>query len=142
MDWQLSRFASPVLDLFYNLLGFSTKSFRDNSYQNLMQHYHNALSDNVRKLGSDPEKLFTYADLESELKKCGKYAFVWGIRRVQISLADSKDFPDMDQYCENMGSDDNDVELIAKFDGERQIEYEQRVRDLVQDLIDYGYYWK
>lgn len=141
IDWQLSRFCSPALDLLYNIFATTVKSTRDKEYKNWLKHYHQTLSENIRQLGSDPNKLFTYADLESQLKKFGRFAFFWGPMFTQINLADSDNIPDLDELSEEMNKDDGDIEFITKFDDERQKEYETRIRELLTDLVDYGYYW-
>lgn len=127
----------------YNLFGATVKSLRDREYKNILRHYHNALQEHIRKLGSDPDKFFTFNDLENQLKKFGKFAFIWGPMFVQMMVADPTDIPDLDKLSEDLANQDSDVEnFVKQFDEERQIEYDTRMRDLLTDLVDYGYYWK
>lgn len=142
MDYQISRFASPALDLHYNLFGATTKALRDREYKNILKHYHNTLSESITKLGSDPDQLFTFEDLESQLKKFGKFAFIWGPMFVQMMLADPDDIPDLDQLSEDLVKQEGDINFVKNFNEDRQREYDTRMRDLLTDLVDYGYYWK
>lgn len=111
------------------------KEFRKNHYQSLMQHYHQALSDAIRRLGSDPDQLFPFDSFQSQLKKFGKYAFVQGLQMMQVVLTDPKDIPKMDDL------EEGSAELKGFIDSSN-VEYRQRINDLVEDLMDYGYYWK
>lgn len=142
VDWQLARFGSPVLDLHYNLFCVSDKKLRDKEYQNLMKHYHQSLSDIVRKLGSDPDKLFPFGEFQESLKKFGKFAFVMAPILTQIMLADPKDVPDLDEMSVAMSNEGEDVEFVRGFDEATQLHYNERISDLMSDLIEYGYYWK
>lgn len=140
VDWQISRFGSPALDLHYNLFSSTDKKLRDKEYQNLIKYYHQSLSDIVRKLGSDPNKVFPFDELQKSLKKAGKFAFVFSPILTQIMLADSKDIPDLDEMSAAMSTED--VEFVRGFDEKTQLYYNERMNDLMSDLIEYGYYWK
>lgn len=105
-----------------------------------MKHYHNSLSDIVRKLGSDPDKLFPFTEFQKSLKKFGKFAFLMGPVLTQIMLADPKDVPDLDEMSVAMSK--SDVEFVQGFDEETQLQYDERINDMMTDLIEYGYYWK
>lgn len=137
VDWQMSRFASPVLDFLYILSTSTDKQFRQKNYHNLVKHYHQSVSKSIKRLGSDPEKLFPIECLESHLKKFGKYAFLQGLCIIQMILADSNDIPDLDEMTENKDCKD----FIQGQKATTHSEYTSRIRDLLTDLIEYGYYW-
>lgn len=139
IDWQVARFGSPVLDLHYNLFGCTDRAFRQAEYQKLMQHYYESLSAQIRRLGSDPDALFTFDDFQCHLKKFGKFAFVMGPAMVPMMLADAKDIPNLDEMSEKM-SDEENVDLVKGFDNKTQIEYNKRINDLLEDLVDLGYW--
>lgn len=102
IDYQACKFASPVLDLFYNIFGSTESEFRQKEYQNLLQHYHKSLSKAIRRLGSDPELLFTYKDLENELLRFGKYPFLTGPMQIQMHVAKSQEIANLDEFCEGI----------------------------------------
>lgn len=120
-------------------LSCTDKPLRDREYTNLLKHYHNSLSNIVRKLGSDPEKLFTFEDLECQLKKFGKMAFVIGPLCLQLTLVNPKDVSNLDDV---INRSDEKVDFITGFDPETQIEYDKRINDLFTDLLAFDYYWK
>lgn len=111
---------------------------RDRSYTDLLQIYHAALSDTVRKLGSDPDKLFRYSDLMSELRANGSFALVMGVLLVAFVLAKPDDVRDMDEYTERLAKG----EEVSAFtnSGEDSEVYIKVVNDLIGDIIAYGYY--
>lgn len=44
IDWQIARYASPVLDIVHFLFNCTTKQMRDKHYDNLLKIYHETLS--------------------------------------------------------------------------------------------------
>lgn len=50
IDWQLSRYSSPTIDLLYYLFSCTTKEIRDAHYDEFLTIYHESLSTNIRKL--------------------------------------------------------------------------------------------
>lgn len=44
LDWQMSRYTSPVLDMIYYIFGCTTKDFRDLYYNDILNDYYNSLS--------------------------------------------------------------------------------------------------
>lgn len=105
-----------------------------------MKHYHRTLAETIKKLGSDPEKLFTYDDLEGQLKKFGHFAFIWGPMITQMMMADPSDIPDLDTLSQEIVDNKGDIEFIKAFEGDEKVAYETRLQDLIGDLIDLGYY--
>lgn len=127
------------MDILYLLCGATDKPFRDREYRNLLKHYHRTLSNMLNKLGSDADKLFSFDDLESQLKKFGKFAFVTGPLCIQLTLVNPNDVANLDDIVQ---SGDTNADFIAGFDAETQIEYDKRINGLFSDLIEFGYFWK
>lgn len=139
VDWQMCRYASPAIDLLYYLFTGTDKALRANEYQNLLKHYHGSLSDTVRALGSDPDQLFSFDDLQGELKRFGKFAFLGVPIMLRIILADPKDirnYDDMKDTQEELNNKTNYNVLDANADAV----YRERMNDIICDLVDYGYY--
>lgn len=139
MDWQ-SRFQSPALDLHDVLFTTSDKIFRDHHYKNLIRHYHNTLSESIRRLGSDPEKLFTYADLEAELRKTGNYPMIISIITTLLVIPPSEHIPDLDKPNRDSAGNDEADHTYDPFDEATQQRYRERINGLFTDFIAYGFY--
>lgn len=70
----------------------------------------------VKALGSNPDHLFTYADLTTELQRCGAFAFLTVPMLLKVSLSNSE----QDQLPNSA--------------------YEERLKDVVADLIKLNYH--
>lgn len=92
----------------------------------------------IRKLGSDPDQLFSYGNFQSELKKFGKFAFIWAPIIIQNMLSDPKDIVDLDELSDEKPM----LDIVKGYDIDSQAEYNNRINDLLTDLIAYDYYWK
>lgn len=49
IDWQFSRYASPITDIVLNLICCTTKDVRDAHYKDLLKIYHSSLSDLIKR---------------------------------------------------------------------------------------------
>lgn len=127
-----------MLDLHYNLLSTTDKAIRDKEYHNLIKHYHKCLSETITKLDSDPDKAITYDELLAQLKRYGKFSALWPPMITQMMMADPDDIPDLDRLSEDMK--EGNVDFLKKFSGDKQTAFTLRLRDLIDDIIEYGYW--
>lgn len=139
IDWQLSRYGSPVLDLHYLISTSTDRDFRQKEYQSLMEHYYRTLSQSIRRLGSNPDKLFSYDDFHNELKKFGNFVLLMGTMMTEMMLIDPKDIPDIDDSAEEVASVDKNLNVFA-YNEQRDREYDRRINDLFDDFVGMGYY--
>lgn len=140
IDWQLSRYCSPVVDILYNLLAATNKEFRENYWKELIDLYYSSLSSIVRKLGSDSDKLFTYANLDNEFKKFGKFGIVFGLVIIQFLLTTPENLKDLDAFTETIKQNGKDVlfQNHGMDDSVKDI-YSQSINDIITDMLEYGY---
>lgn len=141
IDWQVARYCTPALDLIYYIFSATNHQLRIKEYENLLRIYHTAFSKIVKKLGSDPEKLLSFDDLLSQLKKFGKFSLIMSPVLLQIMMADAKDVPNMDDLSQDMNNSDKKVSLVRGFDAETQIMFNERIRGLMTDVTRLGLYW-
>lgn len=138
VDFQLSRYGPPVLDLLYNIFGGTDAHFRKQNYEKLLDTYYASLSRTIRLLGSDPDKLYTFENLKSQLRKYSEFALVFGPMLHQLRVAQGCNVTNLDDFAERIERGE-DVDLIIDFDGETKSTYATLVNDLVTDLFNYGY---
>ncbi|XP_031631015.1 uncharacterized protein LOC116345637 [Contarinia nasturtii] len=138
VDWQLSHYSPPVIDLLYNIFTGTDHEFRAQHYETLLKTYHTSLSDTIRKLGSDPDKLYTYDDLIMQMKKFSDYALLLAPLIISIRVAKAKDISNLDEYAEHCERNES-VEMLGKFDDDTQAEFSRLMNGLLTDLVDYGY---
>lgn len=122
---------SPALDLSYYLLTSTTKELRVR-YEDLIKVYYDSMSELITKLGSDPKKLFPFAELKQQLKKFGVYGVIMAPILLQVIVSDSKNIVDMD----NIDGDTKDLDVVT-FDDSSKITYRERVSGALQDAIKF-----
>jgi len=142
VDWQLTRYSSPVLDLHYNLFSSTDKQFRDEHYDSLMELYYSTLSKTVEKLGSNPEKLFSYDDFQNELKQFGNFAYLVAPIMTQMNLVDSADVVNLDEYSEKTAKGENTGNFVHELKADVEARFKERIVDVLNDLDRLNYYRK
>lgn len=138
LDWQLTRYAPPVLDLLYQIFGGTDAQFRKNHYQKLLSTYYSSLSETIRKLGSDPDKLYTFENLQEQMKIFGEFSLYSGPLIIQTLVASENDIRNLDEYAEQIENGEQ-ADLLEKFDDEKQQKYSQLINELINDLVNYEY---
>lgn len=138
IDWQLARYCSPIFDLFFNLFSVTTKELRDKHFNYLINLYYASLSTTIRKLGSDPDQLFSYADFQRESQKLGIIFLIYAPFTLQFVIADPDDLHDIEEYNQRISNGET-LNIIKEFQREKQALYNQATRDIVNDLFAYGF---
>lgn len=138
IDWQNARYCPPILDFVYIVFTSTDKEFRRQHHEKMMKTYYSSLSENIRKLGSDPNKLYTYENFQNQLRKSGEYVMLRGLMMVQIKLASAEEVTNIDEYSELIDRG-VDVDLINLTDEQSLLEYSRLVNEITTDLFDYGY---
>lgn len=134
---------SPSIDLSYYLLTCIDKAVRDKEYDNLLKLYYESLSKTVKLLGSDPDKLFTFDDLQDELKKYGMFTLTMAPMLIQTSLADSNEMSSFIEVNDKKAIENYEQELITGLNETAQLEYARRLNEVFEDVVDkLGYYHK
>lgn len=115
---------------------------REKHFDKLIKIYHDSLSNTIKKLGSDPEKLFSFNDLLGELKHYGRFGLILAPILLQVITSNPDDIPDLDEFAEDMASNAKTMdESMATFANMSSLEvYNQRVRDVVKDGMLLGYF--
>lgn len=134
------RFSSPATDLVDNLFSSTDKALRDKEHDNLVHLYHESLSKTVNLLGSNSDELFTYADLMNEMKKFGMYALLIAPLLLGVSLANPSEVSNLDEMFDKVASGEGRINLVVDLSAERQLEYDRRMNEIFEDVINLGYY--
>lgn len=138
LDWQVVRYSSPATDLIYNIFTSTDKAFRDKEFNNLIDLYYKSLSETVKLLGSNPEKLFTLDNLKDELKRCGNFALIIAPTVLHVSQGDPNDVANKNEMIES----DDGFQLVTGLSDERQKEFGRRVNEMMEDIVQLGFYHK
>lgn len=135
LDWQLSRLGSPVLDLSYFFMSSTAKPLRDKHFDEFLQIYYNNLANTLRACGSDPESLFSFENLQDQLKEFGHFGVTMAPMLLSIIVNDPSNIVQMDDFAENM----DEHKTMAKFDKKSEERYVSRVSDVISDGKSYGW---
>ncbi|XP_055296586.1 uncharacterized protein LOC129565593 [Sitodiplosis mosellana] len=114
LDWQILRHSSPAIDVAYFIFGCTTKELRDLHYEQFSNIYYDSLSTHIRRLGSDPDKLFPFTLMQQHLQQFAKYALVLCTVLLLLLTADRGNEIDLDQIADNIG-DNKDTEVYGAF---------------------------
>lgn len=90
-------------------------------------------------MGSDAQKVFPFEVFLDQLRKFAKYAIFLAPLIMLLLYADIDSMPDMDDVAKkvNAGESYDEIELIS--DAEKRKLFNQRVVDLFDDMIRFGY---
>lgn len=139
IDWQISRYSSPVLDLVYFIFCCTDKDTRDEYYTSLIQFYHESLYKLLQKFGENGNNYFPYTKLEEHLKMFGRFGLLMSLCLVPFTTIPPEELPDMDKAMEEMVSNNNGDIAMLKAAEKNSERVESRIRDIVLDMENYGY---
>ncbi|XP_055304442.1 uncharacterized oxidoreductase dhs-27-like [Sitodiplosis mosellana] len=138
IDWQFTRYASPITDLVLYLFCSTTKELRDQHYEDFLKIYYGSLCDLLTRLGSDPQKMFPYEALLEQMQKFGIYTIFVGAFLFPMLYADPATIPNFDDVAEKAGSDESFFENIFQIPDELKMAYNNKITDLFIDLERLG----
>lgn len=96
----------------------------------------------VELLGSNSHELFTFEDLKGEMKRCGNFALLMSPMLIQISQAELSGAPDFDDMFDKMTKGETNQEFITGLSTKGQLQYDQRMNEVLEQIIELGYYRK
>lgn len=94
IDFQLSHVASPVFDLSYHLYATASETALD-EFSGLLRIYYDTLSFCLKRLGYDPEKVFSFRELERQWKIYSLKGLIWGTMASPFAICEKEDIVDL-----------------------------------------------
>ncbi|KAK5645910.1 hypothetical protein RI129_004374 [Pyrocoelia pectoralis] len=131
IDTQISRIASPALDILFFMFVNTDKELRSSHYDELIEEYYKSFSTLLRELGCDPETLFPFTVLQSHLRKFAPIGFGFATWVVALNYKKPEEAPGKDELSEES--------LLKNFSTINDGRYFERMKDLAKDMVDYGY---
>lgn len=127
-----------MLDIVFFIFSATDKQLRAENYDNLIRIYYKHLSQHLTRLGSNPEKLFTFKDLLDQLKKFGQYGLISASMVLHLMTTKTEDNPDMDEIAERIKRG----EIVDGYMGVKEANsaYKSRMSDVIRDVVRLGYY--
>lgn len=136
LDYQQSRYSSPVLDLLFFLFSCTDHEMRQQHYEELMKIYHNSLNEFLGKLGSTTK--FPYEKFQEQLKKFGKYGFICATFLIPILFMKNEELPDASLLLKILEKPDNYKDVVNEYAKLSPI-FIEKMRGCIIDSFDYGY---
>ncbi|KAK3915344.1 LOW QUALITY PROTEIN: putative oxidoreductase dhs-27 [Frankliniella fusca] len=132
LDFQISRYAPPVLDIAYLIFCCTTREFRDEHLDRLLGEYHDQLSANLRRFAI-PDKVYPKKTMEKQMRERMCFGFGMAAMTVPLFLADSDEIPDMDEQF------DKGTEIDMTIESRNAPERNKRIADVLEEMIDRGW---
>jgi hypothetical protein len=143
IDWQISRYCSPVIDLVYFIFICTDRQLRAKHYDELLNIYHHSLKELLDHLGGDTMTQFPFTAFLRHLKKFGKFGVVMATMILPMLQTKNEELMDMDYMAEKMvNPDPAEMEKLMKEYMEKSSGYQtsvKRMREVFEDAIKYGY---
>ncbi|XP_046972779.1 uncharacterized protein LOC124539431 [Vanessa cardui] len=135
IDFQLTRCASPVLDISFVIAACTEQELRSKHYDELLEYYYETLSKHIRELGSDPNKLYSRETFMEEVKKYSYFGLAFSFESTPFIILAPEDAINMDMEGDKKMNIDDFWQLPAfKTKAGRQ-----REANNVVHCVDRGY---
>jgi hypothetical protein len=142
IDWQISRYCSPILDFVYFTFLCTDHELRVKHFDEMISIYHRSLKELLEHMGGDVAAQFPFTSLLRQLKKFGKFGVVTAVFILPTIQSKKEELPDMDFLAEKMKNGEMDPafqeEMMKKFQEQTAL-HNPRIRDVLVDGIKYGY---
>ncbi|CAL4129264.1 unnamed protein product [Meganyctiphanes norvegica] len=100
VDWQMTNWDSPMMDLQYFFSGSTTREFRKAHLETLLEHYHSIFTQATTKMGT-PVSHWTYEEFKEEYSRFEIYGFLRGLVMVQFVLSKLNELLQRDALTES-----------------------------------------
>ncbi|XP_028157094.1 uncharacterized protein LOC114350467 isoform X4 [Ostrinia furnacalis] len=135
IDFQLTRCATPVLDIAFMFYACTSQDLRLKHYEELLRFYYDVLSKQIVEMGSDPEKLYPWGLFKEEIKKYSYFGLAFSFESTPMIILTPEDAIDMEVKGVSK-LDIDDVWCIGPIKDKRG---RQREADNVVHCVDNGY---
>ncbi|KAL6263306.1 hypothetical protein P5V15_006104 [Pogonomyrmex californicus] len=137
LDFQIARCASPILDLSFLIYSCTLKSFRDQHFDDVLKIYHSELSDTIKLLGSDPEKIYPWDQFMKEVQEQFGFGVFAALEAIPLTLIDVPESFSIETVVE----DNNAVDCgdLVSFSTIKTANDRQRISDVIVHAVEKGY---
>jgi len=134
IDFQMSRYGSPALDLSFFLLRYYSEEAGHN-YRDLLRVYHDALREFVMELGSNADELFPFSALEEEMQKYSAFGMAMALICIPGTMSEANGSVSGDD-----STDASDIirDVCASFENLSE-KCERKVVEVMKQTLKCGY---
>lgn len=141
MDWQFTRYDSPIFDLIHFIYACTDSELRNRHFDDLLYCYHGALCAQLMCYGIDGNELFSFKVMMQQLKIFGRYALKTAVFLVPYLFTDQENAPDMNELNRKINEGKwqaDDTYFDVKHDIEN--EYVDRMSGILTDMNKRGFF--
>lgn len=91
------------------------------------------------RLGSDPEKVFSFETMLEQFQKYASYVIFVGIFLIPMLSTNIETMPDFDSISENAVTDHNIAANLFPISSEAKPAYNKKIVGFINDLVRLGY---
>ncbi|XP_068624247.1 uncharacterized protein [Battus philenor] len=96
IDFQLTRCASPVLDLTFFIYACTSQEMRLQHYNDLLKYYYEVLARQIRDMDSDPDKIYPWDVFMDEIKKYSYFGLAFSFESTPFIVLAPEDAVNME----------------------------------------------
>lgn len=139
LDWQITRYTSPVLDICYFLYQCTDSALRAQHFDNLIQGYHIALRKQVELLGSDVNAILPFTALLREMKSKAKFALSTALFVIPILCIPNDELPNLDEMVDTLSKGESKDGQWFEMTTNTETLYQKRMGGIIRDMHKKGY---
>ncbi|XP_017059806.1 uncharacterized protein LOC108100420 [Drosophila ficusphila] len=146
IDFQMSRYAPPVLDIVHYLFSCTEKQLRDEHFPTFMNTYYDTLDQKLASCDLRIEEIYPRKIFDRQLQLYGVYGLIMGALSLPFFVSNANEVLDIDTVSEaiqdlSTSSEESKYqELIEEFDmlnGRTLPIFKRRITGIVKDLVKY-----
>ncbi|XP_043650547.1 uncharacterized protein LOC122618282 isoform X3 [Drosophila teissieri] len=147
IDFQMSRYAPPVLDIVHYLFACTEKELRDEHFPAFMDAYYNTLHLKLASCNLSLKDIYPRSVFNRQLQLFGVYGLIMGAFSLPFFISNANEVIDIDTVSEaiqNLSTSSDEPkykELIEEYEmlNARTLPiFKRRITGIVEDLIKYN----
>ncbi|XP_045507205.1 uncharacterized protein LOC123703296 [Colias croceus] len=135
IDFQLSRYASPVLDLIFCIYACTDQELLLKHYDDILKNYYSVLSNQIKELGSNPDNVYSWDTFMGEVKKYSYFGLAFSFESTPFIILSPEDAIVMDME----GNEKKNIDDFWKLQPIATKEGRLREANNVVHCVDNGY---
>ncbi|XP_037295344.1 uncharacterized protein LOC115447250 [Manduca sexta] len=128
IDYQGIREASPTFDLLYFIFSGTDKKFRDQYYEQLLDHYYKELSLAMKRLALNPDEIYSREDFDFDYKTKLPFGLILAMMVLPVITVDEENAPKVDEDLDIQSFVVNNTSDLLR----------ERINGVVDDFIRWG----
>ncbi|CAK1584096.1 unnamed protein product [Parnassius mnemosyne] len=100
LDFQTIQVCNPILDLLYFIINGTDEKFRQQHYQQLIEHYYSEFCTALRRFSLDPDLIYPKQNFDNDLKEVLPFGLLVAIVSLPFVTVDVKNAPKIDSDFE------------------------------------------